>query len=94
MRDYELMLILKENLDEKARKEYLTKLTKIIENGKGKIEEVKELGIKSLAYKIKKEVKGFYFNLFFALTPDKIKEIDQKLRIDESVLRFLLIKLV
>ena len=55
--------------------------------------EFKDLGKKKLAYPIKKEVGGNYFLITAEASHDVIREFDRKIRIDEIVLRHLIIKL-
>jgi small subunit ribosomal protein S6 len=92
MRNYELMIILNPQLSESLRKEFVSKVRKMIEEAKGRLESVSELGSRDLAYKIKRETKGFYFLLSVALPADKISPIDRKIAIEESVLRHLLVR--
>ena len=93
MNKYEMMFIVKANSDEKAVAKTADSLKSIITSMKGKIVEEKDLGSKELAYPIKKETVGYYFVVNFEATAETVAELDRKARIDESVLRHLIIRL-
>ena len=66
---------------------------KALISGKSKVIEFKDLGKKKLAYPIKKEISGNYFLMNVEASHDVIAEFDRKIRINEKVLRHLVIKL-
>ena len=92
MNKYEIMFIVKTTIDEKAVNESVRLLKAIITDMKGKIIDFKELGQKELAYSIKKEISGFYYVFRCEANPTIVAEFDRKARIDENVLRHLIIK--
>ena len=51
------------------------------------------MGEKKLAYPIKKEINGYYFDMTVEASHDAIKEFDRKSLLDENILRHLIIKL-
>ena len=51
------------------------------------------MGEKKLAYEIKKNINGYYFVMQIEANADAIKEFDRKARIDENMIRHLIIKL-
>lgn len=93
MNKYEIMFIVKSTIDEKAIKDTAISLKKVITDLKGKITNERDMGRKDLAYPIKKEISGFYF--VFNCTADKeaIAEFDRRTKLNENVLRHLVIKL-
>jgi len=93
MNKYEIMFIVKTTIDEKIAKESADNLKSIITNMKGKIIDAKEMGQKELAYPIKKEVSGFYHLLICEASADAVAEFERISRIDENILRHLIIKL-
>ena len=92
MNKYEIMFILKSNEDAAIKKE-VSELKSIITNMKGKIETEDEIGNKKLAYPIKKEQNGYYYVMVCLADTDTISEFDRKARINENVIRHLIIKL-
>ena len=93
MNKYEMMFIVKANADEKAIANTAKSLKDVITSMKGKISDEKDLGNKELAYPIKKETVGYYFVVDFEATAEIVAELDRRARIDESVLRHLIIRL-
>jgi len=90
MRKYELTLVLKSTLEKEAQDKLLEKTKKWA--GKGKILSTKSWGKKRLSYLINKEEEGIYLFLELELEPGKGGEIEKKLRLEESILRHLLVR--
>ena len=61
MRKYEIMFIVKPDLDEKVVKDTVKKLEKTLTDNKAVITLSKELGNKDFAYEIKGFKSGFYY---------------------------------
>ncbi len=93
MRKYEIMYIVKTNLEEKDIKSLNESLQEIFKLDDSKIVEFKELGQKKLAYPIKKEVNGLYFLLTVEANNQAVNEFKHKISINENVLRHLIVKL-
>ena len=93
MNKYEMMFIVKTRLDEEAANKVSKVYEDIIKSMKGNLTDSKNLGNKKLAYPIKKEATGYYYVLNFEATPEIVAEVDRKARIDESVLRHMIIRL-
>jgi small subunit ribosomal protein S6 len=92
MLDYELTLILDADLSSEAQKKLSEKIKKIIEDTKGKVEKITEWGKRELAYPIKKKKMGFYFLWEIKLNPQDVDKIDKKIKIEEQVLRYLVLR--
>lgn len=89
---YETMFILKPTLVEeeiKARVEFFKDV--ITKNG-GEIETCLDMGMRNLAYQIKKNQRGYYFVIYFRAVPKLIAELERLYGISEDVLRFIVIK--
>ncbi len=92
MRKYEIMYILKADLDDAARKEVMDKLASIITDNGGKVENTDEsMGLRELAYPIKDETKGYYVVLKVTMGNEAINEFNRLVRINGSVLRHLIV---
>ena len=92
MRKYEIMYILKADLDEAARKAENEKLAKIITDNGGEVTKTDEtsLGLRDLAYPIKKETKGYYVVLKVNMENGSFSEFNRLVRINGNVLRHLI----
>ena len=94
MNKYELMFIVKSDIEEDARKKTVKALEKALTANKAKITLSKELGQKEFAYEIKKMKSGFYYLYNIEANDDKaVKEFDRVAFIDENVIRHLVLNI-
>ena len=89
---YELMFILKPEIAEEEQKAEVEKIKDLIKAGKGEVVKEEAWGKRVLAYPIKHFSEGFYHLLNFKSTPAKVKELENKLNLDDSVLRSLIVR--
>lgn len=92
MRDYELTLVIDPDLTSEKQKKLVAKIKKEISDLKGKIEKTEEWGKKELAYPIKKKTLGYYFFIETELPEKAPTEIEKKIKLDEGIIRYLLVK--
>ena len=93
MNKYEIMFIVKTTIDEATLKSTASTLKSIITDMNGKISNEKEMGRRDLAYPIKKEISGFYYVFNCEASQEAITEFDRRSRLNENILRHLIIKL-
>lgn len=94
MKNYEIMFIVRPDVTEDALKKTALSFEKILTDGKAKITLSKELGQREFAYEIKKFKSGYYFLYNIETNDDAaIKEFDRVARIDENIVRHLIINL-
>jgi small subunit ribosomal protein S6 len=93
MREYEIMIIAKPDLPPADITKMISKWEGIIATEGGQIIKKDDWGVRKLAYPIGKHGKGHYFVYDVAATPSPVKELDRILKLDENVLRPLIIKL-
>ncbi len=86
---YETLTILRPDLAEARVKEILTWMEKLVENGRGKVLQVEEWGMRDLAYRIQKQRKGYYVRLEYEAIPAALQELERNFRLSEDVIRFL-----
>jgi small subunit ribosomal protein S6 len=84
---YELMVILDPEIDERTVAPSLDKFLGVIRNDGGTIENVDIWGRRRLAYEIKKKSEGIYAVVNFTATSDATVELDRQLKLSEAVLR-------
>lgn len=92
MRGYELVLILNTSLAKDEQEKILVKIKKIIEDIDGKVGETNEWGKRGLTYPVKKQKEGIYFLLTLELPGKEAKGVEEKLKLEEAVLRHLLVR--
>ena len=91
MNKYESVIIINPNVDEAGIKALEEKFTGLI-NENGKVESVENMGKKRLAYEIKKFKTGYYYLFIVEATPEAVAEFDRVVRINENLLRHLIVK--
>ena len=91
MNKYETVFIINPSVDEAGIKDLIQKFSDIINND-GKVEEVREMGKRKLAYEIKKNSEGYYVVINFESNPELIKELERNYRITDSVIKFIVIR--
>lgn len=86
-----LFIIHPERLEEKDQ--VLEKIKQIVESKEGGILKIDEWGLRKLAYPIQKKKQGYYVLIEFYGLSDLPKELEEFFRIDERVIRFIIVKL-
>lgn len=89
---YEVNIILRQDLSSSLVEEVTKKYANIIAEDSGKVLKTEQLGLRNLAYIVKKNKKGHYVYLEVTASDTAIKEIERKSQIDEDVLRLLVVK--
>ncbi len=90
-KSYELTFILADGLTEDKEEEVLGEIKDKIQEVKGEVLEKEDLGLKQLAYPIKKNQSGHYFSFILNLPTNSISELERELRFIPEILRHLLI---
>jgi len=93
MRTYELMFIIKPDLQEENIKENTEQIKSIIEQNGGKITREENWGKKTLAYEIDNYEEGHYIVLNFEGEGKVAKAIGPKLRHNEDIMRWIIVRL-
>jgi len=84
---YELMVILTPELDERTVAPNLDKFLKVITSDGGSIDKVDIWGRRRLAYEIQKKSEGIYAVVNFTATSAATQELDRQLNLSENVMR-------
>jgi len=84
---YELMVILDPEIDERTVAPSLDKFLNVIRNDGGTIENVDIWGRRRLAYEIQKKAEGIYAVVNFTANSAATVELDRQLKLSEAVLR-------
>ena len=89
---YENTLVAKQDLPTSELKKIKEKYNDLINSNSGKVVKIEEWGLLNLATKIRKYNKGFYIHYKFEGNKKTLSEIDKKVKIDNSIIRYLLVK--
>ncbi len=92
MRQYEMMIIIDPELDERTVPNALERYLSVVTKGKGTIDELNVWGRRRLAYDIKKRSEGIYVVLNFTAESATAQELDRQLTLSEQILRTKLLR--
>ncbi|BDG61848.1 30S ribosomal protein S6 [Caldinitratiruptor microaerophilus] len=92
MRSYELMMVVRPDLEEEATKAVVEKAKGIITTGGGVVEKEDLWGKRRLAYEIRNFRDGYYAVLNFRAGTEVPKELDRVLRITDEVIRHIIVR--
>lgn len=93
MREYEAMIIAKAELQEAELSKIVSKWESIIGVNGGQVIKKDAWGVRRLAYPINKQVRGNYIVYDVATDQKNIQELERVLKLDENVLRAMVVKL-
>ncbi|KJC64515.1 small subunit ribosomal protein S6 [Agreia bicolorata] len=84
---YELMVILDPEIDERTVAPSLDKFLNVIRKDGGTVDSVDIWGRRRLAYEINKKTEGIYAVVNLTASADSTKELDRQLKLSEAVMR-------
>ena len=91
MRKYEVMYIIRTDIEEEAVQATVEKFQNIIANG-GEITKHNVMGKRRLAYEINKFRDGIYVLVNFNAEPEVIAELERVMKISDEIIRYLIVK--
>jgi small subunit ribosomal protein S6 len=94
MRPYELMYIIRPDLDEEQTEAVINKFTALIEEQGGEIVKVDKWGKRKFAYEIDKKWRdGFYTLVHFNGEPAVASEVERVMKISDEIIRQLITRI-
>ena len=92
MNKYEIMFIVRPDMEEAEIKKTAENMKKVLTDAKAKVLEEKAMGQRELAYEIKKFSTGYYYLFIVEADKEAEQEFNRVARINESLLRHLIVK--
>ena len=92
-RTYESVIVVSPILHDAENKDIFNKIGSFIKENGGEITEGKIIGLKKMAYSIKKFENGYYIYFEFNILPSKINDLEIFYRRDERIIRFIVCNL-
>lgn len=92
MTKYEGMLIARQDLGQSQVNDIVASLSEAIKKEGGEVVSVDNWGLKNLAYRIKKNRKGYYVVLNISAPANAIFEYERLARLNEDIIRFMTVK--
>ena len=87
MRQYELMIILDPEVEERTVAPSLDKYLSVVKNDGGSVDKVDIWGKRRLAYPISKKEEGIYVVVDLECESESVLELDRRLNLNDSILR-------
>ncbi|WP_368653486.1 30S ribosomal protein S6 [Ornithinibacillus sp. 4-3] len=92
MRKYEIMYIIRPNIEEEAQKALIERFNSVLTDNGAEIEKVEEKGKKRLAYEIEDHRDGYYVLVNFASGEEAINEFERQAKYSEDIIRHIAVR--
>jgi small subunit ribosomal protein S6 len=92
LREYEILYIVRADLDDDKVQDIIKRVNTLIEKAGGTLERTNIWGKRKLAYEVKHQKEGSYVLQDFQIGPDRVPELEAALKITEEVLRHLIVR--
>ena len=92
MSNYESVLIARQDLGASQVNTLVSELSEVIKKEGGEVVRVDNWGLKNLAYRIKKNRKGYYVLLNIVAPASAIAEYERLIRLNEDVIRYMTVR--
>ena len=92
MRDYEVLYIVRADLEDDKVQDIVKRVNTLIERSGGSVERTNVWGKRKLAYEVKHQKEGSYVLQDFQIGQDRLPELEAALKITEEVLRHLIVR--
>ena len=90
---YETVIIIRQETSTQQVEALADTLEDIVKQSGGSVKKRENWGLRSLAYKIKKNKKGHYILLNIEAPPTAIHEMERVMRLNEDILRYLTLRI-
>lgn len=91
MKAYELLYFVSPSATDEARAAAMKRIDTAITEGSGVVDNIEDWGKRKLAYEINKLTEGDYTLINFHADPTQIAELDRVLRINDTVVRHMIV---
>jgi len=92
LRDYEVLYIVRPDLEEDKVQDIVKRVNSLIGRSGGSTEQTSLWGKRKLAYEVKHQKEGSYVLQDFTIDPGRVPELESALKITEEVLRHLIVR--
>lgn len=92
MRNYEIMYIIRPNIEEEAKTSLVERFNGILSDNGAEVEKVDELGKRRLAYEINDYRDGIYVTINFKGDRDAINEFDRQAKFSDDIIRHIAVR--
>jgi small subunit ribosomal protein S6 len=89
---YENVFIVRQDVSGQQVEELANRFTEILQSGGGKVERTEFWGLRTMAFKIKKNRKGHYVMLNIDAPASAVHEMERNMRLNEDVIRHMTLR--
>lgn len=93
MRNYEIMYIIRPDIEEEARKTLVERFNTILADNGATMDKVKEMGSRRLAYEINDYREGYYVLLNFNGGSESVSEFERQAKFSDDIIRHIVIRI-
>ncbi len=93
MRIYEELFIVRPNATEEEIDQAVEQIRQVVTGAGGTIDKVEKWGVRKLAYRVRKYEDGYYVLVQFSAPPDAVTEIERRLRVSDTVIKYLTVRI-
>ena len=93
MRIYEELFIIKPDVPDEEADQFVENLQSHLASAGAAVDKVEKWGKRRLAYRVEKYREGAYVLIQFSGGPEIVKELERRLRVSDSVLKFITVRI-
>lgn len=93
MRNYEIMYIIRPDIEEEARKTLIERFDTILTDNGATMDKVKEMGSRRLSYEIDDYREGYYVLLNFNSGSESVNEFERQAKFSDDIIRHIVIRI-
>lgn len=93
MRKYEIIFIVRPDIEEEELVKLIAQMEGVVAGAGGKIEKVDRMGRRRLAYRVGRYQDGHYVFFLLEGTGDTVKELERRLGVTDSVIKFMAVRI-
>ena len=91
MNKYEMLYIIDNEVSDEKKEEMIQKMSDIVTNAGGEVENIDKWGTRKYAYPINYKNEGYYVLMNFVATPTVPQELDRLIRINDETVRCMIL---
>ena len=92
MHKYEVMFIIRPDTAEDEVEKIVSQMEGFVTGAGGKMVKVEKLGRRKMAYRIQRQREGFYVLFVLEGPPSTVNELERRMRVTDSVIKFLTVR--
>lgn len=89
---YETLFIIHPDQATKA-KEWVDRYRRVVEESEGTVSHVEEWGLKEMAYRIRKQKRGYYVLFQYLSPPRGVEELERQMKLSDGIIRYMTVRL-